>query len=835
MDAEAPITKLPLFSAGRVTPLSPLPGQPASPSYAVVDIPAWAPDGEGLGYVVEQLGGRNVRVLAWIQGGSSVWPCAEPLEHKPTGEPLLRVCNATGTTLEGLVELNGHLGVVPIASWQDCPQGGGRYLSASLLTEGVGAYGSPNAHLDLRTLTAAGYLVYLALRDRGLVPAPAPVRDILAPLADEPLPDAVDRLLWDGRSDRAEATPLDRYAAQALADAGAETLRPLVAETGADVVHLGTTGLWWTRFAPASVTPEGREQLLAIEAALNRITLVAEKAAQFAVVDDAFLDRVGRSVLAEFVNDAPELLGDFDRPNPLMTYRGAQAKRGGQWDARTRFARTCERLRLPFRLEQRFDCDPASGAAAVECATPALSAFPGRGDMLGEPAPDAAALAAAYAVRLAVTMAAAAFGASVALTRVVVTVFEAGLGGQPVLSVDFRRLPFNRVTVPALKSGQLAEPYEPEALAALLGQEVRMAYVPGQGLTPIEPFRLPELWGHRVELWQDDRTLPEPLAASLRAGQARELDVYHDAMPELLEEVRSVDEEEKDSPVVAVMRLEEVCDQGLKFLGDQADTLEGRRPLYCNSGLARLLVADAPDGGTKACGLAAAEDPTQVTNKALGTSPDDARTRYYTLPDGFFEARLGLARRYMDLGDSARALATVEQCVALAPSSTQPRLAKAIMLGDLERFDEAAEELKTLLTMLIDREDSAFVYYRLAFALWQSGNPRLGAACYVFATATPRFAEQAAAELAELLAENHLTAPTWDEAEQLLRDADICIPQREELLRSLAASAVGLVDGDFPMAAWQAVSYLADQTHSDDLNNVGASLRDGTPSAYLPV
>lgn len=823
----APTLKLPLFSANRVHPLRPLPGQEPTPSYAVVDIPAWAPEGHGLGYIVEQLGGRNVRVLAWIEGGSSVWPCSQPLTSVPTGQPLLRVCNGIGSTSEGVVELSRTHGPVAIASWEDCPHGDGRFISASLLPGGVGPYGNTDAALDLRTLTAASYLVFLELSRRKVIPdGPEESPDVLAPLLEEPLPDALDQIVEDGRPDNPEATPLQRYAARSLLEVGAPEVRRIVAEAGADVVRLSTTGLWWARFPTPLLSPEDRARLLSVEAVLNRVTLMTEQLSTGAIPPS--LDQLGREVLTRFVADAPTLLDDFDKPNPLISYRGAQGKRGGQWDVRTRFARACERLRLPFRLEQRFDCDLPSGVAAVECATPPLSAFPGGPG-------DAPALAATYAVRLATTMAAAAFGSSVMLTNVVVTVFSEGLGGLPVLSVDFRRLPFNRVTLPALRSGSLAQEYEPEALVALLGQDARLFYVPGggsdAGLRPIEPFRAPELLPHRTELWQDLRPLPEDLAQSLRATQACELDVYHDPMPELLEEVRSVDAEEADSPVVAVMRLEEVCDRGLKLLGERAEELEDKRPLYCSSGLTRLLVAEAPAGGTKACGVAAAEDPTQVTSRT--TVAEGSTPRYYNLPDGFFEARLGLARRYLDLEDPARALATVEQCIALAPSSTQPRVAKAVMLGDLERFDEAAEELKTLLTMLIDREDTGFVYYRLAFALWQSGHPEVGAACYVLALAAPRFAEQSRAELAELLAENRMKAPSREEAEELLRRAHICIPQRDELLQSLAASAVGLVDGDFPMAAWQAVGYLADQTHSDDLNNVSASLRDGTPSAYV--
>ena len=41
-----------------------------------------------------------------------------------------------------------------------------------------------------------------------------------------------------------------------------------------------------------------------------------------------------------------------------------------------RFAQACETMRLPFRMEYRFDADAAGGTVAVECSVPQPEAFP---------------------------------------------------------------------------------------------------------------------------------------------------------------------------------------------------------------------------------------------------------------------------------------------------------------------------------------------------------------------------------------------------------------------------------------------------------------------------
>ena len=68
-----------------------------------------------------------------------------------------------------------------------------------------------------------------------------------------------------------------------------------------------------------------------------------------------------------------------EEDNPYCTYLPASPMRGGEWDVRTRFLRACESLRLPFRLEYRFDCHADGGALNVRFGLPPLRALRARG------------------------------------------------------------------------------------------------------------------------------------------------------------------------------------------------------------------------------------------------------------------------------------------------------------------------------------------------------------------------------------------------------------------------------------------------------------------------
>ena len=80
-------------------------------------------------------------------------------------------------------------------------------------------------------------------------------------------------------------------------------------------------------------------------------------------------------------------------------------------DLRTRFAVAAEGLRAPFNFDYAFNCDAASGVFAVQATVPVAGAFPFQSEAERNDA------RAAYSLRLAMALAAVAFGAGVGVVR----------------------------------------------------------------------------------------------------------------------------------------------------------------------------------------------------------------------------------------------------------------------------------------------------------------------------------------------------------------------------------------------------------------------------------
>lgn len=834
---------LPPFSEALL--LSPLPGDGDNLPMAVVDVEAWRPaDMPIWGYLVLLEDGRNARILGCLEAGGVFWPCSGPLAARPSGTPLARGLMNSGQN-DGEVEVYIDGAAQTAALWGPCPGGGQRLHSAARGID-LGAYGSPDAHLDFRGVTAAGALLAWRLGDLAAIdrsraasasaeckpetaPEPhEPVDDalLLSPLLTESLPDALEEVVERGK--RTGASPVARYVARSLEEAGALNVRGIVATTGADVVRLSSTRLWWVRF-PQDTDPETRNALLAVEAALNRAQLLLDAGT---LSDDDACDRCAFDALRAPGSLAADAIAQHKRPNPLTTFHGTKLPLGGEWDIRTRMAHACERLRLPFRLEYRYDANASTGCMAVEYALPRASWFPSTRVARGATQDCQqlrGAFAALYGLRLSSLLAACAFGTSVAVTRCVVTAFDGSLGGQPLLSCDFDRGTFSRRTLKALAKDAEHPAESPSQLADSLKAHVAMDFADGS-LRPVEPYRMAGLKERQQELWLDHRPLSPELSSLVLATTAAELDVYHDEFPAELEEVRAICSEESETPVVAIMRLEELCDRVLSSL-EHHGGLEGRSPLWSNSSPVRMLMAHAPAGGTRQTGVDGARDPLGITGDH---NPQPAPpTGFFQVPDAYFQAKDAIMHFYEDLGDYAQAMACADQCVALAPTSIPPRMRRAVLLGDHGEFARAEEELKVVLTMLVEPDDTAFCLYRLAFAYWRQQKVALGASAYVMAARSPKVADAARQELDSLLHSEGVAEPTEDQARAALEADGVQIAQNQALLDTLAEAGARLTDEGFPVAAWRPIKVMAEREASDDLHSVGNSLRDGTPSAYL--
>ena len=828
MDQDPAVIKLPLFS--KTSKLAAIPGQPEGVTYAVVWDACRDPE-DGFGYVAELLPGRRARVLAWLGAGGKVYSCDRPLTSLAGLRPSLELVQWQDWKGQGAIR-------VP------APNGGGQpVIVGEYQTTWDKRYGFVNPTRDpgrffltrnweLRYFLAVSWLTFVHIpQTQGIAAGTGGGRigEVILGLLDGPLPDALDALIWRGTTQQGQASGFERFAARQLVEAGAADVRAIAAEHNVTLVRLGSTSLFWLRFDD-DVSPEQRATLLAVEAALNRLWFV-EWAAGAAdggtgmlhAFDERFCAQAAQGALREISRNAGAVVQRERADNPYRTIRGAEGARGGIWDVSTRFVDTCERLKLPFRLEYRFDTDLDAGVMAVRFTVPSANAFPAsrmgeRGwydARAGRPA-----CAAAYAIRLAGLMAQVAFASSVRVMAVDVTAHEDGLAGRPLLSLGFDRTSFLMEALPPLKDGRLDNPmFDDDPLAVLnVLKPVRHAvrFAGDRGLCEITPLPVhASLAAKRQEVWRDRRPLPEPLRGLLRADTVAELDVMHDDAVVGDDEVRAILEENEESPLIASVQLEAV----LSRIGEIGLDEQGRLPLYCAYPMARLIVS--LDSGMGAGSVLPDAEPLR-----------SADTRYWKAPDAAYGAHLWLSRFARQEGDADRGLAEALQCLSLAPTTARAYIEVAVCHAEQEQYAQAAETLTQGLRVALLPGDFLYMYYRLAYALWRIGRTNEAVACYTMVLREPNtaLAETARGELAELRQQIDDTRPPMAlaEAEQVLHAANIPVSPTETALDAMAAVAVGLTDAGVPMAAHDAVWLMSRHMRNSDVyDSMAASLRDG--------
>lgn len=828
MDQDPAVIKLPLFS--KTSKLAAIPGQPEGVTYAVVWDACRDPE-DGFGYVAELLPGRRARVLAWLGAGGKVYSCDRPLSSLAGLRPSLELAQWQDRKGQGAIRVPD-------------PNGGGQpVIVGEYQTTWDKRYGFVNPTRDpgrffltrnweLRYFLAVSWLTFVHIpQTQGIAAGTGGGRigEVILDLLDGPLPDALDALIWRGTTQQGQTSGFERFAARQLVEAGAADVRAIAAEHNVTLVRLGSTSLFWLRFDD-DVSPEQRATLLAVEAALNRLWFV-EWAAGAAdggtgmlhAFDERFCAQAAQGALREISRNAGAVAQRGRADNPYRTIRGAEGARGGIWDVSTRFVDTCERLKLPFRLEYRFDTDLDAGAMAVRFTVPSANAFPAsrmgeRGwydARAGRPA-----CAAAYAIRLAGLMAQVAFASSVRVMAVDVTAHEDGLAGRPLLSLGFDRTPFLMEALPPLKDGRLDNPmFDDDPLAVLnVLKPVRHAvrFAGDRGLCEITPLPVhASLEAKRKEVWRDRRPLPESLHGLLRADTVAELDVMHDDAVVGDDEVRAILEENEESPLIASVQLEAV----LSRIGEIGLDEQGRLPLYCAYPMARLIVS--LDSGMGAGSVLPDAEPLR-----------SADTRYWKAPDAAYGAHLWLSRFARQEGDADRGLAEALQCLSLAPTTARAYIEVAVCHAEQEQYAQAAETLTQGLRVALLPGDFLYMYYRLAYALWRIGRTNEAVACYTMVLREPNtaLAETARGELAELRQQIDDTRPPMAvaEAEQVLHAANIPVSPTEAALDAMAAAAVGLTDAGVPMAAHDAVWLMSRHMRNSDVyDSMAASLRDG--------
>lgn len=783
--------KLPLFA--KTQQLQSIPGEDAKRVFMIIEAIKPQPE-KSMGYLVEQVSGRQVRIHAWLAIGGAIFTCDEPIAARPERNPDAGMAKDDDGGIFFFVRAEGR--PVKAAHFTQREKDGRLTVSSSM--NDLGPYGTGSHDIDV--MGAACYLTQWMLpREHGESMPTLTVADILDTLLESSYPDALDALVYRGGKEGASG--FERYASRSLAQAGAELVRPIAATHDIDIRRLSSTGLFWTGCDKRELTDEQIDTIQAVEGALNRLVfaehcLGEDSSPMVGGLTEGTCERAALSSLCSFASVAERLMRGCDRKSDYMELAGAQASRGGEWDLRTRFAVAAEGLRAPFNFDYAFNCDAASGVFAVQATVPVAGTFPFQSEAERNDA------RAAYSLRLAMALAAVAFGAGVGVVRAIVTVRERNIDGPAIVSLEFSRQLFTMQLMPALQSdaileaslspGELIEAFSPRALHMETGEL--------GALLPIEPIEAP-LPDRSIKMAEDTRPLPASLVEPLRADLVRDLDIFdtgddplRDRYREISDRVREASAPEEEAPVAT-----ELADLIAAY--DAAEMLEesAARPLYCVNMISRIIVSEHDDG---------------------------PQTRFRKIPDTMFDARSMLCRIYREQGNLEDAIRLGEELVRLAPTSFTAYHSLALALREADRMEDAVRALLDGLTVAADPTDIACAYYRLGFYFWQGGDPSLGLACYAMVKPGTYFYGEAQSEMQELMQQSHLSRrPDLDEARALLRADGVPVAPVPQLGEMAAKAGIALVDAGMFDAAHSLVHFLSSLDIAPNSFDVLASVR----------
>lgn len=650
-------------------------------------------------------------------------------------------------------------------------------------------------------------------------------RDVLAEFTATPLPDAIDGLLFRvsmaDPADPASSSGFDAYAARLLSEAEAPNLRAIAVEHPVELRRLNTTGLFWSIFDDSTISAGNRGTILRVESVLDRLALISkilegdEGTAYVSATTEGACSELDWQVLRSIANDANEYLTAADRDNKLNAQYGTTGTRGGNWDLSTRLAAACEAMVLPFRLEYRFACDAATGTIVTDVSLPTPDVFPksrfnGATGQWVDCTAQRPAAAAAYALRLAALIAAAAFGTSVGITRVVVNGREGSIAGPTVLSLEFGRIPFTMGAMAKIRSGEFFAPAtecDPAALFDMLRLTQFAADIDdGGNLQPVEPVTV-ELSVPFTPVAEDTRPVPEDLRGVLHADIVSDLDVMSEQDADLAARYRAIMEEKDDSLLLAVAQLEDIVAETSTeatadvVADDLAQPAEPRRVLYCENVFARYLAS---------------------------LVESDPSVRYVRASDIGQAARSSLSRIYRDMGDLDAAEAQARACIELAPTSAPAYNDLITCFAEGDHYDRIIDVAREALRVAVTGNDIAYVYYRLAFAYWQTGRLPEALACYLRVPESSPMGEAALRERNDLVSEmgNSVPGSDWDPT-ACLRTAGVPLAPLDDVMEVVGRALIELVDASMPLAAAPLASLVASTQRNDILHAVAASLRQG--------
>lgn len=600
-------------------------------------------------------------------------------------------------------------------------------------------------------------------------------------ILERPLPDALD-LFLSGVERREQADPeslsgLDLFAYHVLMEARPERLRAIFATRQVRPLKLSTSESFYLAFDPQELNPDQTSALLEIEAALNRVEGVrrvtrdmdsAPSLALCAATDELIMQVTGMR--------GSDLVDHMDEPNPWMDLPETAPGKGGEWDLRTRFATMVERQFLPYRLVYDFRCNVSTGVFAVEYALPEEQAMPASvydedGGQWVETTPEERlTMATEYGLRLALMLGGAALATSVGTVLASVTARRGSLSGPVAFSLRFTRPWFlENAEKCATQLGTL-----PLAAPSNLPQieQIKQAQRDANGFLPWVRFGsgLLNMEARLRRPADDHRELPQPLAERLKAKTVADLEVFSAEPDSMREAFKSAMELSSETPLLCIAQLEQLVDEyDLEHGDERANWFDGYP--------SRVLLP-----------LVQPEGPASVL-----------------VPDSYYLALSQLADLYTDAaGDPEQALAIAQRTIELAPSVPRGYVLADRALAAMGRYEECVDALTRALSIACDPGSIDYLYYRLAFALWNTGYEAEAVACYSLVPVEhPDIGPLAQREMAALLTSLGMTEKPGElDARAALAETLIPLAPTAEVSHQLACAAIGLIDaGAFVPAA----------------------------------
>ena len=851
--------KLPLM--GKSIELEALPGQDPAVRYGVVWDVCQQP-GDGLGYIVRFRDSRSCNILAWMGRGGVVHECDRPIAFVTPGVPVLAVSRAGDDNPAGVVRVRRHGSdeLVQAAGFRDFfpsqvafepvrGKGSSGLASAEDIERTVGPYAG--RRLGWRVFVAVCYLVFYLLPRLGseMPKAKGTVGDVLRTFTAQPLPDAIDSLIFRvmeaQESGEGPTSGFERYAARMFEQAGSAELRQVAARHELAVARLSTTRMFWMRF-PLDVKPEERAVLLSIESCMNRLALI-ELGLKAAGASTALADcRESRCAaedshaMARIADHAHRVVDASQEENPYCTYLPAHPLRGGEWDVRTRFLRACENLRLPFRLEYRFDCHADGGSLHVRFGLPSQRAFPSsywsaNESRLVDRSEEVPAIASCYALRVAALVAACGFGTSIGMRHVVVTGCADTPEGQPLLSMRFERMSFLNRTLYRIDSGTVSRvgakgtctPADVEQLLDLIApMQANASFGKDGGLLPVPALEL-ELPESRLPISEDRRFLPAHIAHLLHADRACDLDVEATTDLRELDEVHTAVEDAAESRLLAIARLEEVVKRNpIQGLPDSDDIVAvAEAALRGDSAVPGYDLVDE-EGDARPVRLV--YFPNLMSRCLVETIARREDEAFKSVPAQAYVAREALAKLYLESGDVEAAVSCAKECALLAPTSAGLLLEMAQLLLAVQKLPEAIELLGQALKVCVRQQMAVVLYAHLAGAFWGSGKQREALAAFTLAR---RFEQgqsgfdQAILQLVQQLGIKEM--PSIDAAAATMRSQGIPLAPTDEARHTVINAAIGFTDARMFELAWPLVGSVGLDIGNDVMAMMGEHLRRG--------